>query len=220
MPSPTTLLHRVGHAVALLALAGGLALGGDALGRDGFVLLTVVGSAVGVWAWSAVPLSRRHSTLHPRTQLVAAGAAAAAVLISAIGFGNLAGFSGLVLLALALSASPVVHRSLVHLPLGHGLLVHRGRRTPSTWTHPSLGNGIVQPLHTMSLEQLCDGWTASYVALAATGDPVLMERLSHLRQAYLDELERRFPSKFHAWLRTHAHPGADPQAHLANDDAA
>ncbi len=210
MTSPTTLLCRAGDTVALLALVAGLALGWDALGRDGFVLLGVAASATGVWARSVVPVASRRSSLSPRRQLAAAGAAAAGVLISAIGFGNLAGVSGLVLLLLALSASPLVHRRLVH----------RGRRTTSTWTHPSLGNGIVQPLHTMGLEQLCDGWTASYVALASTDDPVQMERLSHLRLAYLDELERRFPARFNAWLRIHAHPSADPQTHLASDDAA
>ena len=210
MTTPTTILQRLGNTVALLTLGAGLALGWGALGSDGFVLLGVLAFACGVWGRLLLHNSEDTGRSLPRARMLAAGVAAPAVLISAIGFGNLAGFAGLVVLALVLLVSPVVH----------GPLLRRGRRTSDTWTHPSVSTGIVQPLHTMSLEQLCDGWTASYVALASTRDPVLMERLSHLRQAYLDELERRFPTKFEAWLRTHAQPGADPQAHLANDDAA
>lgn len=224
MTTPTTALHRAGDVVALLTVGSGLGLAWGVLGADAFVMLALVVGVCGAGACWALHASKHPGSAPPRTQLLAVATTASAVLLAAIGLGQLAGSSGIILLAMGLSLAPRVHGPLLRRPRWSGPRwsgprSRRERRT-SRWTHPSSGAGVVQALDTMTLEQLCDGWTASYSALASTADAVMMERLSHLRQAYLDELERRYPDRFEAWLQIHADPGSDPQVHLASDDVA
>lgn len=62
--------------------------------------------------------------------------------------------------------------------------------------------------------QLCHGWRASYTCLVLA--PTAAERLElvHVRQAYLDEMERRHPAGLRAWLDSGARAAGDPSRHL------
>jgi len=64
-------------------------------------------------------------------------------------------------------------------------------------------------------EQLCSEWRASYVAMQG---PVSLRQLARMvvqRQRYLDELERRNPDGFSAWLASGAWASSTPLPYLS-----
>ncbi|MGZ4503457.1 MAG: hypothetical protein ACXVW3_06165, partial [Nocardioidaceae bacterium] len=59
---------------------------------------------------------------------------------------------------------------------------------------------------------LLRAWRASSVAMARTGTREGRLRLAQRRQDYLDELEKRDPERFAAWLATRPRVDDDPTA--------
>lgn len=64
-------------------------------------------------------------------------------------------------------------------------------------------------------EQLCQAWCASYRTLNATTSRRKFLRIVDERGGYLDELERRNPAAFAAWLASGATAADDPWPHLS-----
>jgi hypothetical protein len=64
-------------------------------------------------------------------------------------------------------------------------------------------------------EQLCQAWCDSYRTLEATTSRRKFIRIVEERGGYLDELERRNPAAFTAWLASGATPAGNPLPFLS-----
>jgi hypothetical protein len=58
---------------------------------------------------------------------------------------------------------------------------------------------------------LCREWQASFAVLRLAEAPRARLHVVVVRQQYLDELERRDPEGFNAWLASAASPAGNPQ---------
>jgi hypothetical protein len=65
-------------------------------------------------------------------------------------------------------------------------------------------------------DKLCRDWLDSYDALRKAGSHPERLRIVADRQRCLDELERRDPEGFHAWLGSAAGPATDPRRFLTD----
>lgn len=59
-------------------------------------------------------------------------------------------------------------------------------------------------------EELCWEWRRSFAQLVRTTDAEAVARLAQRRRGYLDELERRHPARFAAWISSGARAAGDP----------
>jgi hypothetical protein len=66
---------------------------------------------------------------------------------------------------------------------------------------------------------LCHAWCTSFDVLQSTSDVEARARIVCLRQAYLDELERRDPHGLHAWLTSGARATGNPDRYLSDSRA-
>ncbi|MFC3687963.1 hypothetical protein [Aquipuribacter hungaricus] len=67
--------------------------------------------------------------------------------------------------------------------------------------HEAVGlHEVVEDPGRLSDEDLRRRWRSSYLQVRGTTDPGAVARLARARQAYLDELQRRHPGEFEAWL--------------------
>ncbi|TCC54945.1 hypothetical protein E0H73_37745 [Kribbella pittospori] len=71
--------------------------------------------------------------------------------------------------------------------------------------------------YTMSTAQLCRQWQASYAALQQAGTPSVHLQIAAARQRCLDELERRDPGGFSAWLASAASAGGNPRGFIEDE---
>lgn len=65
--------------------------------------------------------------------------------------------------------------------------------------------------------QLCRAWRVSFLAVVRAGTPAELEALAAKRRAYLDELEKRNPRGFQAWLDTAPGASSDPEPYLLDE---
>ncbi|MEP7089278.1 MAG: hypothetical protein ABI776_04155 [Nocardioidaceae bacterium] len=70
-------------------------------------------------------------------------------------------------------------------------------------------------VRSLSDQELCSSWRVSYTFVVSASATVTGVELVNLRQAYLDELERRNPRGVQAWLAHGARAAGDPTRHLA-----
>jgi hypothetical protein len=70
-------------------------------------------------------------------------------------------------------------------------------------------------VRSLSDQELCSSWRVSYTFVLSVSASVTGVELVNLRQAYLDELERRNPRGVQAWLANGARAAGDPTRHLA-----
>ena len=66
----------------------------------------------------------------------------------------------------------------------------------------------------MTDDELCLAWRRSYVTVTQTGSTATKLAAVVLRAAYLDEIERRDPRAFHAWLASGARATGSPHCYL------
>src|SRR4051812_18321389 len=66
---------------------------------------------------------------------------------------------------------------------------------------------------------LCHAWCTSFDVLQSTSDVEARARIVCLRQAYLDELDRRDPHGLHAWLTSGARATGNPDRYLSHSRA-
>jgi hypothetical protein len=71
--------------------------------------------------------------------------------------------------------------------------------------------GFSQPLKAMGTNELCRRWLDSDGALTHAGSDRARLRIINSRQQCLDELERRDPEAFQAWLDSPPGTGIDPR---------
>jgi len=74
--------------------------------------------------------------------------------------------------------------------------------------------------NTMTDLDLCRAWRSSFVALERAGNPASRARIAGTRAVLLDELERRHPSGFGAWIRSGARAAGGPERYVLGHDAA
>jgi len=106
-------------------------------------------------------------------------------------------------------------RSLVALPLDPAPLV------PVVPVLPLLGiSDTMAVSNTMTDLDLCRAWRSSFVALERAGNPASRARIAGTRAVLLDELERRHPSGFGAWIRSGARAAGGPERYVLGHEGA
>lgn len=80
----------------------------------------------------------------------------------------------------------------------------------------SADSALSSSLQTMPDAELCEAWQMSFSALSDTNSAEVQVRIVELRQAYLDEMDRRHPAGLAAWLTSGARPAGSPAAYLAS----
>lgn len=210
-----------------VAILGGIGVLVALLGHRVDVHLVVavtIGASVGTLTYVA-----RQVRQDPRRrrQALLATAGATATLPAVIGLVTLGGPVALLVVCLFAVASPPVLRALrlaprrpPSSPPTSGAPTSRDQSAGDRASAPAEpadadadADEVLQGVRAMSDAELSRAWPASsdgLVQAREAGDTVELGRLVVLRQAYLDELERRNPSDFPLWLAGSAHPASDP----------
>lgn len=76
------------------------------------------------------------------------------------------------------------------------------------------GGVDVLSLAQWSERELCHAWQRTYVQLQRHTDAAWTEHLAQTRRTYLDELQRRDPTGFAAWIASGARAASDPSRYL------
>ena len=74
---------------------------------------------------------------------------------------------------------------------------------------------LEHPLQSMDNSMLCLAWRTSFVALQRPLDEPSRMRIVERRQQVLDEIERRNPDGFSAWMVSGARAGGDPSRYIS-----
>jgi hypothetical protein len=92
------------------------------------------------------------------------------------------------------------------------------RPEPQVVTEPSFLEAawMTQPMGSMDDATVCFAWRASYLALPQPLPPCLRVRIVQRRQELLDELDRRNPHGFEAWLASGARAAGDPTRYITS----
>lgn len=149
-------------------------------------------------------------------RVITAGLVGAGICLAITGLLTLLGpAAALMALLLTMASPPAVHWYGVGAHFLFTVLISP-KLLHST---ESCGEGTqprrMPPVSVRSLtnQELCRAWRISYTALQriqGTEDITHQAGLIALRQAYLDELERRDPHGFARWLSSGARPSSDP----------
>jgi hypothetical protein len=75
---------------------------------------------------------------------------------------------------------------------------------------PSYRSAVRQTLSELTDEELCLAWRRSFRQLQVATESERRLVMSDVRRAYLDELERRHPEEFAAWIGSGARAAGDP----------
>lgn len=155
-------------------------------------------------------------------RVVVFGAVFAAVFVALTGYvAMLGGWALVVLMPLPLT-SPALRVALSrHFDVDDaGVAV--GRPEPSAAgppSEPTSSSTRVEPPRqacTMATQDLCHAWRVSYVRLQRARSETVRARIVAARQTYLDELARRNPDGFEAWLQAGARAASDPARFLGD----
>jgi hypothetical protein len=185
------------------------------------LFLSVAGALLG----GSVCLARRNSDAAARSQhaaptvcLAVAGTALSAVAVGGL-VGALGGAVGLTLLVVVTATSPtfVAHFRRRLFPLPRSV----GRRIDAfvwalAFANPDPSMGTTLESRPSTDEELCRAWCTTYQALQASTSRRQRLALVQERRAILDELARRNPLAFVAWL-VEATPGDSPWPYLSVD---
>jgi hypothetical protein len=143
-----------------------------------------------------------------------AGGSAAAV----VGLTTLVGPGALVLAAVLAGGSPWVVDAVRHwtrsVPRPPEHQVDAVVRTLACSSSGLVPFQMVPPAPAKTDEELCRDWCASYRALGATYSGRKFIRIVEERGGYLDELERRNPAGFAAWLASGATAADNPLPYM------
>lgn len=161
------------------------------------------------------PVSRRASTEVRRHQCLSIAFSFAAVTATAGLVGFLVTPIVVVIVATSPGALTVVMRLAEARPASRSSNRRRELRPaapPPGETHRVrvTAETLRPAVETLSDVELCRAWRASYSALLSTHTPGGRAELVHVRQAFLDELDRRNPLGFRAWLDSGARAAGNP----------
>jgi hypothetical protein len=198
-------------------LAAGTALSLPMLSVPALVIMFSVAVIVAI---SSLTLTRGRPTesasdLHAITRLILLRAAGGTVFVlSFIGLSVFLGALVWLLLFLAAASSPWLigrgWRTLNRTPMEP-----EPARTPTNTTQATLPDPTV--IRELSNKELCRAWRVSYLTMLGASSASDLQRLSTARGAYLNELERRNPVGFKAWIDSGARASGDPEKFLLND---
>lgn len=162
-------------------------------------------------------------------------------IVASVGLIALLGFSGLAVVMMLVLLSPTVMSAarryltsrasepgpaaeawelggaLPAIGRNHGIGAD-GEASPATETSPLRAFWMESPLQSMDDPTLCFAWRISYVALQRPLSLSSRLRLVDRRQEFLDELERRHPRGFSAWLESGARAAGDPTRYLSHEE--
>lgn len=140
--------------------------------------------------------------------------------VAAVGAGVLTGLlvlfvtgpAGLALIAMAGAAVLAVRAHLPRPPAIDAATTGAGTGPPHPHPPPSPAARDERPVRELTDEQLCWAWRSSYAQLHR--DPTATATLSALRATYLEELHRRHPAGFDAWISSGARASSNPAPFL------
>jgi len=178
----------------------------------------LVGFLVAFFVAGLIYLSVGIAREEPNAQLIRATPAwatlAGLVVLSICGYAAAVGPQTLLLIALVIGTSPI---ALSHLrPVGRIKLTKAPAEPQDTSVpDPPLPvvhdfAGVARTLGELSDEELCLAWRRSFVQLQNSPSPGQRSAMADVRRAYLDELERRQPAAFIAWIESGPRAAGDP----------
>ncbi|MFI6831601.1 hypothetical protein ACIBG5_31175 [Kribbella sp. NPDC050241] len=134
------------------------------------------------------------------------------LVLAICGYAAAVGAETLVLLALLVATSPPIVVRIWPMP--------KLAREPETGRYPEVESideativqlDVVQPtVRDLTDEELCLAWRRSFKQLQSSTGRELRLGVADVRRAYLDELERRQPEAFAAWLASGPRAAGDP----------
>lgn len=181
-----------------------------------FVGLLLVGAFVGAFVALLSRSVAEDRTLGTREALSEAGRNGAVGAVWTVA-------AGVLVLSLGDSGWAVVAAAAFGYPLLRSLarLVRRSQDV-RTWDHSAAERGRTRlstpPFENCSTSELAAAWGVSYDMLQAASSPRIKARIVALREAYLDELERRDRLGLRRWLTTSADPASDTGPFFRNSD--
>lgn len=212
--------YRLGWTVVavVLAVAGGV-VGAFTSPATLLVAFTFFAVAAGTAVLAATPTEARPDRARAyRRALVGAGIAGSAGA-AVVGWTSLVGPAAFLVAVVVSATSPWVARSIrrwlgaIPTPPDDRVdVVIRALACSSPGIIPY--QHVPAPAPTTD-EQLCDAWCASLEALTTTYSGAKFLRIVEQRGEYLDELERRNPGGFSAWLASGATAGDNPLPYLS-----
>jgi hypothetical protein len=147
-----------------------------------------------------------------------------AVVVAASGLTSALGWAGLWWVFLVALAHPAVGQRLAR---SLETQAPRAEATQAPMTLVEAARGLDPPVEgrlarlpaadavsTLDDEALCRAWRRSFVHLSASRLPARRLELVSLRQAYLDELDRRHPAAVQSWLVSGARAASNPMPFL------
>ena len=134
-----------------------------------------------------------------------AGSAASGAVVAVVG--------ACLVPAIGVGGAVVVLAAVVSAPY---LLRKLGRKhsTPSRRALPATLDLLTPPLHVFGTAEISAAWATSQEALRRSTSPADRSAIAALRQAYLDELERRDASGLQRWLESGSALTSDPRRYL------
>ena len=171
---------------------------------DQFIAVAVTGLSLGACAGCLFDL--RNETVTVKSMVVF-GFSGAFVLLALLGLGAMFGVSA-VLGGVALVVLSPWSLSMAQRLLGRNPGSPNGSPQPPPVQLPDT------PVHALDDKELIKAWRASSVALCWIGSDDNWLALTRRRQEYLNEIERRDPRGFGAWMATTPDMDDDPSGFL------
>jgi hypothetical protein len=190
-----TFYRRLWRATCTVFGALGLAVGFGVLPIEAVMTFVVLSVTAGLTVAIERDSGHRGSALHGSGRWIRIAAMAYGTWIAVLGLGQLLGV-GFFLVALGLTASSP--------PAVRAYLRRWRSSTDDEYEYTAA-----------STTQLCRAWQASYAGLQSAESHSVRLRIIDARQRCLDELERRDPVGFSAWLASAASPAGSPERFIA-----
>jgi hypothetical protein len=193
--------------LAAIGLAAAIVFIGLSTNLVAFLLAAVVAGAAALQVGLAQELPSA-DVIRSTPRLAVLGG----LLVLAIcGFAAAVGLETLVLVGLIVSSSPPVLARL--RPAGHQAaepLKPQLREDPPPLPTPLFLAAVARSLCELSDEEICLAWRRSFTRLQGSSTGAQRAAMADVRRAYLDELERRSPEAFAAWIGSGARAAGDP----------
>jgi hypothetical protein len=152
-----------------------------------------------------------------RARVVATVVAAVLAGLAVLVLGGVRTLAPSVLLGVTLAVAHEMRfaRTTPSAHTGPGALPESPPPPPLAGTSLVLTGGVdVLSLDRWSEQELCQAWQRTYVQLQRHTDAAWTEHLAQTRCTYLDELQRRDPNGFAAWIASGARAASDPMRYL------
>ncbi len=207
--SATSNGHRLWRSCARLVVVVGVVCATDAWGWQ----LALAGAISSGFVCVIVALPFTESTLAAMRVLYGRGALAGIVLVAASGLLVVGGLAGAVLVLMLAGSSPLVRDFLrARWPTVFATTAREpsDEPVPDVLPEPTDLSWKKDDLSELDDSSLCLAWRHTFVALQASRSPRHRLHVVRQREAILDELQRRCPAGFDAWLAAGARAPSNP----------